>query len=162
MRCHRHNNAGPLTRGVTLLELIVVISVGAIITAVTIGAFSGIAPRKTLEKETSGVLSLLEQARNLTLSAKNASVYGVHFEATKAVLFTGSIYSASATSNVVGLLSPLVQISPITLAGGGSEVVFNRLVGDTTQSGTVKIYLVASSTQSKTITIFATGLLQAN
>jgi len=145
-----------------MAEVLVVLAIGAIITVIVVGAFSKATGRQALDKETVVIVSLLEHARGLTLSAKNASVYGVHFETTKAVLFTGPTYSAGASSNVIEPVHSLLQISAISLAGGGSDVIFNRLVGDTAQSGTVTVSLTASSTQSKIVTIFSTGIAQSN
>ena len=150
------------SKGFSIVEMLVVLAVGVIIATVVISVFSKAPGRQALDKQTSVVLSLLEHARGLTLSAKNASVYGVHFETAKAILFTGPTYSANAASNVVEPVHSLLQISAISLAGGGSDVVFNRLAGDTAQYGTVTLSLIASSTQSKVITIFATGLSQSN
>ncbi|MDO8482865.1 MAG: prepilin-type N-terminal cleavage/methylation domain-containing protein [bacterium] len=148
--------------GFSLVEMLVVLAVGALITTIVVGVFSKAPGRQALDKQTSVVLSLLEHARGLTLSAKNASVYGVHFETAKAVLFTGPTYSAGVASNIVEPVHSLLQISTISLAGGGSDVVFNRLVGDTAQYGTVTFSLLASTTQTKTVTIFPTGLSQSN
>lgn len=150
------------SKGFSLVEMLIVLALMGIIALAISGVFSKATSREALEKQTGLVLSLLTQARGLTLSAKNASVYGVHFETTKAVLFTGATYSSSATSNIVETMNSRVQISGISLAGGGSDVVFNRLVGDTSQSGTVTLSLIASSTQTKTITIFGTGVTQSN
>ncbi len=149
-------------KGFTLVEILIVLALAGIITLIVAGAFSKATGREALDKETAIILSLLEQARNQTLSAKNASVYGVHFEASKAALFASSTYSSSSASNVVEPMNPLVAISAIALVGGGSEVVFKRLTGETAQSGTVTISLLASSTQTKIITIFATGVAQSN
>lgn len=149
-------------RGFSLVEMLLVLAIFAIITLFAVSAFSKATGREALDKKTGVVLSLLEQARNLTLSAKGASVYGVHFETAKAVLFTGPTYSASATSNVIESVNSPVQISSISLSGGVSDVVFSRLIGDTGQSGTITLSLIASSTQAKTITIFATGIASSN
>lgn len=161
---HSHTNShfSHRSRGFSLVEMLVVLAIGVIITAVVVGSFSRSTGLQALDKQTTVALSLLEQARDLTLSAKNAAVYGVHFETTKAVLFTGPTYSASASSNVVEPMHYLLQISGISLLGGGNDVVFNRLVGDTAQSGTVTLSLLASTTQSKTITIFSTGIASSN
>jgi len=48
------------------------------------------------------------------------------------------------------------------LAGGGVDVIFQRLTGETVQSGTVTMALVASTTRTKTVTIYGTGLFQTN
>lgn len=145
-----------------MIEIIIAITIAGILTLIVSGAFSPANSRETLDKRTVIALSLLEQARNQTLSAKGALAYGVHFETTKAVLFTGPTYSALAGTNVVEPMSPLIQVSDISIVGGGSEVVFNRLTGETAQSGTITLSLVASSTQQKTITIYNTGIAETD
>src|SRR3989338_2917483 len=90
-----------LRSGFSIAEMLIVLGVSAIITTIVVGVFAKAPGRQALDKQTSVVLSLLEHARGLTLSAKNASTYGVHFETSKAVLFTGPTYSANAASNVV-------------------------------------------------------------
>jgi len=145
-----------------MFELIIAISIMTILTVIAVGSFSQSVGPKALESQTAIVLSLIEQARNTTLSAKNASVYGVHFETSKAVLFAGATYSSTSVSNIVEPMHPKVQISNIALLGGGNDIVFNRLTGETAQSGTITLSLVASSTQAKTITVFGTGLSQSN
>lgn len=152
----------PCSKGFTIVEMLIVLAIMGILLTIVTGVFSKATGRMALDKKTAIILSILEQARSQTLSAKGASEYGVHFEATKVVLFTGPIYSVSSASNVIEPVGQLVSIGNISLAGGGSNVVFNRLTGETGQSGSVTISLVASSTQSKTITIFPTGLALSN
>ena len=149
------------SQGFSLIEMLVVLATTIIVATIVVDSFSKTTGPKALDRNIRVALSLIEQARNATLSAKNSSVYGVHFETTKAVMFTGSSYSDSAPSNIVEPMGSVVQISAISLSGGGSNVIFNRLTGETGQSGTVKLSLIASSTQSKTITIFATGLAES-
>ena len=149
-------------KGATLIEIIIAITIVGILTLIVFSAFSPANSREALDKKTVLALSLLSQARNQTLSAKGALAYGVHFETTKAVLFNGPTYSSSVSSNVVEPMGNLVQISDISLSGGGSDVVFNRLTGETSQSGTITLSLIASSTQTKTVTIFGTGISQSN
>lgn len=149
-------------RGFSLVETLVVLAVASLVTIIVVSVFSNTASRETLNKQKAIAVSLLETARGSTLSAKNASVYGVHFESAKAVLFAGQTYNAADPSNTVEMFSPSTRISQISLAGGGSEVIFNRLTGETQQFGTIQISLVASSTQTKTITVFQTGIIQSN
>lgn len=150
------------TTGFTLIEIVIALAIVATITLIVSGSFSTANNREALSKKTALVLSLLEQARAQTLSAKGGVVYGVHFETTKAVLFTGPTYSAGSATNVSEPLGSLVQISNIALAGGVSDVIFQKLTGQTSQSGTIVVILSASSTQSKTITVSATGIASVN
>lgn len=148
--------------GFTVVEILVALAVAGIVALIVTGSFSKAVPREALDKETGIVISLLDQARNQTLSSKKAAVYGVHFESAKAVLFTGSAYSGLDPSNVIEPLNSLVKIASTSLSGGGSEVIFKRLTGETAQSGTVTLSLVADASQTKTITVFGTGLAQSN
>ncbi len=148
--------------GFTLVELLIVISIAGIISLLTMGVFSKMADREALDKQTAIVLSLLNDARASTLSAKNAQSFGVHFESNRAVLYVGPTYSAGATTNKSEIMSGRVSISNISLSGGGSNVLFDRLTGATSQTGTVTLSLVASPAQTKTITINGTGLVSSN
>jgi hypothetical protein len=73
------------------------------------------------------------------------------------VLFEGNSYDSSDTNNRVTDLNSAVTISNITLSSGGSDVVFQRLTGESTVSGSVVLTLVGTTT-SRTISIQATGI----
>ncbi|MDD5050302.1 MAG: prepilin-type N-terminal cleavage/methylation domain-containing protein [Candidatus Pacebacteria bacterium] len=143
--------------GFSALELLAVIAILGIIVTLTYTSFASLRRGKNLDTETLSVLSLLEKARADTLGAKGASQYGVHFETTKAVFFSGGTYVSGNASNITMILNPLIQISSINLTGGGAEVIFDRLSGKTEEAGTLTLSLVSASS-SKTIAIGATGL----
>ena len=149
-------------KGFTLVELLIVITIAGLISVLTMGVFSKMVEREVLDKKTAIVVSLLNQARASTLSAQNAQSYGVHFESGKAVLFIGPTYSAGATTNKEEIVGGRVSIPTITLAGGESNVLFNRLTGATAQTGTVTLSLIASPAQTKVITINGTGVVSSN
>ncbi len=98
----------------------------------------------------------------MTLASKNANQFGVHLESSQVTLFEGNTFVPGNSSNVVNLLNKRVNINSINLAGGGVDVIFQRLTGETVQSGTVTMALVASTTRTKTVTIYGTGLFQTN
>jgi len=49
----------------------------------------------------------------------------------------------------------------ITLAGGGSDVIFNRLTGETSQNGVITLSS-PSTAQIKTVTVYKTGVVESN
>ncbi|MDD5068708.1 MAG: prepilin-type N-terminal cleavage/methylation domain-containing protein [Candidatus Pacebacteria bacterium] len=153
------SNNFPAQKGFSVLEFLVVIAIFAIIASLTFSSFSSLRQSKTLETDTLSVLSLLEKARADTLGSKGATQYGVHFETTKATLFTGATYSSGNASNISVIFNPRVQISTISLTGGTSNVVFQRLSGKTSVSGTVTLSLTGASS-TKIISIAGTGLSQ--
>ena len=78
------------------------------------------------------------------------------------VLFKGAGYSSGAQDNISLTLNEEVKISAIALTGGGSDVVFKKLTGATTQNGTVTLASIRDGTKTKVITIEATGIAYSN
>lgn len=148
--------------GFTLIEMIATIAVLGIIVALSVTSFINFNKREALEQETGKIVALLSEARAQTMSAKGGSDYGVHFEAQKAVLFKGSVYNVGADTNRVQMLNSAVKISSIAFAQGGSDVVFKKLTGGSTKSGTITIVSVRDSTDTKTVTIATTGIAYSN
>jgi len=148
--------------GFTLLEVIIVLCIITIISSVTLVSLSGVGSKQSLDKSGLLVMSLLEQARSETLASKNSSEYGVHFDANQVVLFKGTVYSAGDSSNIILPLDSKVTLSNITLQGGGSEAVFQRLTGSAYNPGTLRISLISNSSVYKTITINSTGIIDIN
>jgi prepilin-type N-terminal cleavage/methylation domain-containing protein len=148
------------TRAFTLIEILIVVMLMAILTVVTIRGFHTLSINKPLESEVQHVVGELNRARSLTLASQNADQYGVHLESSRVTLFEGTSFVNGAASNTVATLSPTVTISSIALTGGGSDVVFQRLTGKTTQDGIIKLSAVSSSTVSKTITVYQSGVVE--
>jgi len=146
-------------RGFTLIELLISLGIIIVLLAIVFSSFVKFRDREALLKNTEMVVAVLRQARNQTLSSKNSSVYGVHFSATSTTLFVGGSYSSGTTTNQKFNLSNGDNALTITLTGGGNDVIFRRLSGETSQNGTV----VISSTKlsyTKTVTIYKTGLVE--
>lgn len=148
--------------GFTLLEMLLALGVVTIISFIGVSSFLNINRDRALTTEVERVLSLVAKARAFTISEKDGGAYGVHFEQGKAVLFLGPTYNAGTSSNEVQTMNGAVRISAISLAGGGFEVVFNKLTGTTVQYGTVTIALVDDASVTKVITIAPTGIAYSN
>jgi prepilin-type N-terminal cleavage/methylation domain-containing protein len=149
-------------RGVTLLEFVVVIAIVVVLTSIIVNSFSAFKNNKVLDTGVENILSVLAKARGNTLASKNAYQYGVHFESAQIVLFQGAVYSVSDPNNEIISLDTSLEVSSISLAGGGSEVIFDRLTGKTSENGTIVIRVKSDTTKTKTITIDATGIASAS
>jgi type II secretory pathway pseudopilin PulG len=145
------------TRGFTLIEVSIIILIMLIVVTIIIGVFSTLNSSQGLLGSAEEVRSIIQKAQSLTLSSKGDTRYGVHFDTNQVVLYQGSSYSSSDANNVVTPLSSKVTISSIVLVGGGSEVLFDRLTGATSQSGTTTIALVSDATKTVKIIIAPTG-----
>ena len=152
----------PKEQGFTILEILFVVTVIAITVTIVTISFSKLNSSQALDRSATLVASVLDEARSLALSSKDASQYGVYLGDSETVLFKGVTYSPSDPLNVVNTLHSLVGIRDVTLSGGGTSVVFKRLTGNTDQTGSLEIFLKASTTTFRIITISATGIVELN
>lgn len=150
-----------MQKGFTLIEIILVLAIGALLTSFVALSFSKVNEHEVLNTNSDLIVSILNEARSMTLSSVGDTGYGVHFDTEQVVLFRGATYSAVSGTNVPTALNSRVALRNISF-GGGSNVVFNRLTGATAQSGTLEIYLKSATTTYKTITVSGTGVSERN
>ncbi|TAK57472.1 prepilin-type N-terminal cleavage/methylation domain-containing protein [Patescibacteria group bacterium] len=148
------------SRGFSLVEIILTLGILAIVSAIVLSSFSNGTDTEALLRNTEAVAAVFAEARSLTTSAKNASNYGVHLASTGPTLFKGTSYSSGIPSNIPLLVNSRVSITDISLTGGGSDVVFDKLTGNTSQNGSFRVTLVSNSSKYKTITVYKTGLVE--
>lgn len=149
-------------RGFTVIEFLIALSILAILAAIVFTSMSRFRNSKALQVVAEDILSLLDEGRADTLSAKDSYAYGAHFESSAIVLFRGPAYSSFDSSNKIVDIDGAVEISNISLAGGGQDILFQRLTGKTSQNGTVTIRLKEDTSKIKTIAIEASGVASSN
>ena len=142
--------------GFTAVEILVVLSIMALLSTIGMSAFISSRKSHALKNDRDTIVETLSQAHNQTLASKNASAYGVNFASSRITLFTGTTYSSSDSNNKIFDLTSGNSIST-ALAGNGSNIIFNRITGETDQSGTVTI---SSSATSTMIRIYKTGTIE--
>ncbi len=147
------------SRGVTLLETLVVVAILMLIGGVVVASLSNFRAQKTMDAAVEQVLAAFSQAHFDTLSSMDDKQYGVHIESDKVVYYVGPTYIAGTTTNVIYRFVVPVEIVNISLAGGGSDVLFKRLSGGTSQSGTFIIRAKANDTLQTVVTINGTGAI---
>ena len=138
-------------KGFTILEMLMAIAIGAIVVTIITLSFGKLNSEQALDKSAMTVVSVLDEARSLTLASLNATRYGVRLEDSQVI-----ILPTYATTTI----NALVGIRNINLNGGGDTVYFERLSGATLQSGTFEVYLKNSSTTFRTISINTNGLAE--
>ncbi len=142
--------------GFTIIEVLLVMVIGGVLLAITLAALRTVRQHVDIDAATHQIIAALQLARNKTLASQDQSSYGVHFESNKYVLFKGTTYNASASDNEVHTLAARLEIYNIGLAGG-SDVIFDRIYGTTSNAGAVSIRLTDEPTNTRTISILASG-----
>jgi prepilin-type N-terminal cleavage/methylation domain-containing protein len=150
------------TKGFTLIEVMIAVVIAVILMGVILVSFSSLNKNQSLNKSANYIASIIEEARGNTLFSKNDSQYGIKFETTRVTMFKGASYSVSSPDNVVYDLNNEVSISNISLSGGGSEIVFDRLTGDTSQTGTLTLSLNSSTTTKAYVSFSKTGIVEVS
>jgi len=144
-------------KGLGLLETLFAIGIITLLLAFGFGPFDAIKERQMLNKAVEEIESLLQEAKTNTIASTGGVRYGVHFETSSVTLFSGSVYSPSASDNKTLIINNSVYISNISLSGGGSEIVFNRITGDTDNNGTIRVSVTENPSRSRLITVFPVG-----
>lgn len=144
--------------GFTLIEVIMVIAIAGVLSAITVTGFRSFGSYFALRAATQDVHTALIDARGATLASKNDTIHGVHIADTEVVRFEGASYVPGAASNIAFPFSPGVTATS-SLSSGGTDVVFTRLTGSAQSSGTIML-IHADSGASTTITVQSSGIIE--
>ncbi len=145
-------------KGVTLVEILVVIAIMVALMLLTLETFNKRGATRALDTDTQAIILELNKARSLTLASKDEMQYGVHLSSTSVTLFGGPTYIEGVATSSTTYFNRNVSISNIYLAGGGSDIVFDRLTGKTPHSGTIIVSITGKLDATKNIEVYPTGI----
>ncbi|MES3031414.1 MAG: prepilin-type N-terminal cleavage/methylation domain-containing protein [Patescibacteria group bacterium] len=134
------------SKGFSMLEIMITVAIVAVIAGIVAYSFGTLRARKQLEITVDSIGSKLEEAKANALAGKGGTSFGIVFASTTYTYFRGTTYSSSDPANVVYNLASNLEITR-TLSGGGSQILFARLTGLPSATGTLS---VRSSSPSST------------
>lgn len=148
--------------GFTLIEVLTVVGILVVLTAMAVPAYHYFQAESELLNTTEEVITILRLAQNKTLASEGASQWGVFFDKSASphqfVLFKGISYpSLDPVFDEVHGLPASVEIYEISLVGGGEKIIFNRLTGETAQTGDIVLQLKTDPAKTKTVYIEQSG-----
>jgi len=151
-------------KGFTLLETLIVIGVMAIIAVAGLSLNSGLWRKNALDNTNQEIISLLNLARQKSISQEGGYQWGVHFENPANdrgfyALYYNS-YSSSTQSEIRYLSDPVIFISPTT--SDSLDILFNKLIGNISTSTQQIVINLKNTTQQKTINICPQGTVVEN
>lgn len=149
-------------KGISLLEIIIVIAIISILVALIIPNMSEFKQRQTLKNTTVDIISLLNKAKLDSNSFLDSSVYSVYFATDRVVYFKGTTYSPSNPTNQVILFNSSVNIPAsgginLTNPISADTITFPQLTEDVRGYGSIIIRMTSDATKQKTITINKLG-----
>ena len=143
-------------KGFTLVELLVVITIVVVLGGIAAVSFNTSRNVRDLQTSAQNTLAVIRLAQSKTLAGENDSSWGVHVQSNQITLFAGDT-SGGATFTQSYALPPSIEITNIALNGGGSDIIFNRVTGQTDQNGTFVMDVAANPGNSFPVTIDISG-----
>jgi type II secretory pathway pseudopilin PulG len=150
-------------KGYTLIEMMPVIVISIIIAAAAFTLQGKFMVNAYLDSDSEAVVQKLRVAQTRSMTGIENSEWGVYFDNAedKVVLFKGSNYSTRDTAfDEETEFKSSIDLSFVSLNGGGDEVIFERVSGITTQHGSVEISNNIS--EANTISISPEGTVDLN
>lgn len=143
-------------RSFGLIELLIVIAILAIISALVGINFHLFQRQVNLDATINQIIATLRSAQSQTLASQNQSSYGVYFETNAYTLFKGPDYILAAPDNKVYAIPQDLELSVISIAGGNG-VLFQRITGQTDNTGTLTLRVETNPLETRTIIIEHSG-----
>ncbi len=144
--------------GFTLIELLITGALVVLAVAVIVSSFSSFSKNQGLGNTADMILTAIGEARSKTLSSEGSNQFGVHFASSSATVFSGIVYDAASATNIVYKFPLSSEVSLLSLSGGGSDVVFQKITGKTDQYGSVTIRLKSNIATTEVININNSGI----
>jgi prepilin-type N-terminal cleavage/methylation domain-containing protein len=149
--------------GFTLLELIITISLLAILAVVAAGSYIGYQRTFELESAARDIVDNLRDAQGRAMASENNLNWGIHFENNISggpfySRFSGSSY---ITSDETFYLPSSIQFNTPT-TGNSLDIIFNKLKGTIASDLSIIISLTASSSDTRTISVNKAGKITSN
>ena len=152
--------------GFTIIEVLVAISILAILSTVSVSNFYLLQKSFDLDTGVQEVMEILKLAQSRTLSSESNSQYGVYFDSAvspnKYTLFKGATFATRIVASDQNYWLPKTTEFFNISFGASPEVVFDRLSGTSAQSGSISLRLKADVNQNKIIYISNSGLVSFN
>ena len=155
------------TRGLSFIELIVVIAILATLMSIAVVSLNGIQRRANIDATLLTIITDLKQQQQKAMSGDTEGrsthdMYGAYFQTNSYTLFHGSKYSAADTANFVIPIDSSLQFTSITLPQ--SQIIYasgsGEIVGYVAGSNTFTLKNTVTNEQ-KTVTLNQYGVITA-
>ncbi len=153
-------------QGFTLVELIVVMAIFATISGVVTVSLSNFLAASSLENTVKQLVQNIRKAQSYSMMRVKDDQWGVYFDdngggaGQSFTFFKGSNYGLDASYDDVHELPDNLSFSNISFNGGGNEIVFEKVIGETINTGSIDV--LQSNGSAYTITINTLGQLEIN
>ena len=140
-----------ISAGFTLVEILIVISITAILAMVSTSVYTNLNARENLEISTNSLIEAIRYAQSNSRVGKGDSEWGIRILQSSFVIFKGSNYVSRNVS-----FDQSFNFSKGVVVDGLSEIVFEKITGWTEDDGAI---ILTNSYGTKDILINEKGTL---
>lgn len=133
----------------TLIEILLVVSIFAILVAFTAPLGIDFYGNQQMDSDSAALVSALRSAQLKAMSAENDSSFGVYLTNSGYTLFKGNSYASRD-----GRYDEIREFSPSNALSGLQEIIFSKLTGVPNATGTI---ILVNESASSTIDINEVG-----
>jgi prepilin-type N-terminal cleavage/methylation domain-containing protein len=139
-------------KGLTLVEILVVVGVLAIIFTLGTVVYGSFAQKDQVLSASREVENLINEARTKTIAGftagdDQARNFGVYFQSDRYYLFPGTVFDPNNQGNQEFLLPLSIEIKNVNLPG--SSVIFEKVSGEVRNYDPVNNWLILASKRSE-------------
>lgn len=148
-----------MKKGLTLIEILVALAILMLLLGITFMNLSGSNLETEVSNAAEDLSGVLREAQSQSMAVVNGKAHGVHFDQNEqtAILFEGEQFLPNHPLNRRLSLSSQVQYSLIELTGGGDNIIFEKLTGNTNQYGRIRFASTKNPSIDAQITISPQG-----
>lgn len=146
-------------QAMTLIEVLLAVSVLAMIIAVPFTIDTGMTYRIQAESAQSQIGSALRRAQLYAQQGKNDLPWGVHFQSSSITVFAGTTY-ASRSQEFDDVIQYDGKKITISVTAGATDVIFAKTTGIPSASSTIVVS--SASADAKSITFSSDGRITYN
>lgn len=155
-----------LKKAFTLLELIIIMAIITMAASLNFAMHRYLLADTLLDIKTHEIIETLKLTQIRSITGYKNSPWGIYFKKTNGgtdqyIIFKGTSYNSRDTAyDLASDLPASISFNTITLTGGGTEIIFTKTTGKTSQAGSIQIKNNQNSI--RTITINGQGALDIN
>ncbi len=138
-------------KGFSLVEILIVLGIFTVLASVSILGYLNFTAHSNLEISTVGLVESIRFAQSSSQAGVGDSKWGVQISLDQVTIFKGDSYTTrdSSFDQIMGLSSKVI-------ASGLSEIVFEKLMGSTVNTGVITL---SNNSGLKNISINEKGIL---
>lgn len=145
-------------KGFSIIEIIISIAIIGVLTGIVANSFQTAQLKKQQQGIVQSIVSYLEKQKSYTQSGKDGENYGVKFNSSDFIMFTGDSFSENTESNTIVSIDPQFQISE-TISNNQNIIYFSKLNGNANENATITISHLNNRINSQNLVIENSGTI---